>query len=1707
MKRLRAWVAGFVTVVFAVTTVCPAALADDGPSPQQNAAPIQEGATLAQDAAAHAVEQSTLQAMAAQAAAMNGAASAPATPAVSAPPPAAAAGSPAATTPPAGAPSTNPTTPASSAPPTALTTPVSTTKDAQGRVETEMATTVDPATGRPVQTTTFYDSVTGAITGRKTVTDIPGTSTGGPSMTTVTTYLDYQDHKWAEVRNDWSVAPNGAPGTHYSSSQTTITYNPATDQKTEERTVAQDPATGGVVQTVTSYDSMGGNGQTTTSYGPVWFTTYRTFNAPEATTSPTGLYLYSAADVLKATAPSLNRDLSDLIATLGSPDEIKSGQIPDRWYSMSPGQMRDISQDFGQRFAALQEAARQQGVIEQFENNKRTVEALDYLGRLQTLQAARAKTTLDGFSQQLAKAIEPLAATTATMTPAQVQTARQELDRLWVSLSDEATRQGLKTEFYVENINQFMQTATVLQTAQRQKEESVQAALTALTDELTALLAFYAPAEAVQAGTVADFMQPYNPQDMTRLIKHFHEDMDMLQAKARQAGDPDDWYMDHRNQIDAALSYLHGVRYDKEQAIAAVEAQQKAAAVTALQGGFGELIEATTSIQVRALFEAHQSRDESRLYDAVQQAVASLTAAQVTERLTRYQALLTRLADQAKAQGVEQEFDQLWRTNHVYRVEEYLALTRDAKQTQETETARVAAEAQQAELARRAAEAARLAEETHRADLEHHRQAEEARLAEQARLTEAARQDVEARAATIVAAYTDPKEIAPLTASDTKTRLVEFTEGVNALRAKILTDVQNGITDPAALLTPDVRARLQAAGLALHAALQQKRDAEESASTKKITHADGTLDREIQTQFRQSYPGDSDLNADEPARTATTKYSYGPDGALRMVITYPGEILDEAFPVAQLAQNVFQGDKGHELLIRTLRRDGQNAVRSVTTYLYTDNRLTSATTLVLDPRAQGVVYAYDDQTQTTEKIYADKTRSDFYDATGRVTKTSYFSLSPLLNRVIQSTVSYDPLDSTTDLARRSVITRELFDADQHVTSVAHFDLTDTASDLDARRMVTREWYGSDGTVKAVEKRFVYDDQHRLIQSATYPTDGRDSTEPSFRTWYGGAPGHDQAAFAVAANGDAYLVRGVADIPPGSGDDQRFKPGQRVNGYVVNCERSRTAPDLFGLTFSNAEGQEVFVEYPAAQTVQLGGNAYDIQLRQDGALALERHFTTADVHVEMAGTDGKQPVERVVRIDLSKNEGVAFENGAAIGSFITHQFGRTLGGADGYFVIRQTSSPDVLCGLFSIRAGIIQADALPAGVLGNDGQTAALMEVVANLRQQRDAPSPEGLGYLLLKHQTILDLGYYLSPRSAVRTWAVDAWSAQLRAPEFQQRLDAQSNALGAIYLDSLLDRFQALGLLAKSETDVQKVIQTLGLSKGRADIFTEYGILVLDSSAKFSESDVRVVRSLLGYYPKRMIENLGIITKVSASEGNHSVNGHAVVLSKHYFNNQVVYLTDFSRRFVTDHEFWHAISDYVERDNFLLEKRWMREKLYDLVTNDLEYASLYGMTNAKENNAEFGAATGEVEPYFNPISHPVADESALEYRTHQAQIGQFVGLRTMLSLMEIWAHNSGGTIPRTNSDGSVTALPVTLDATENITSIEIPSKFVRYHFTYTTDGFLIETMTVEDTRTKRSQPFENAMATAYDQMLQAGSSREDAIQALVRRRGEAVASR
>lgn len=354
----------------------------------------------------------------------------------------------------------------------------------------------------------------------------------------------------------------------------------------------------------------------------------------------------------------------------------------------------------------------------------------------------------------------------------------------------------------------------------------------------------------------------------------------------------------------------------------------------------------------------------------------------------------------------------------------------------------------------------------------------------------------------------------------------------------------------------------------------------------------------------------------------------------------------------------------------------------------------------------------------------------------------------------------------------------------------------------------------------------------------------------------------------------------------------------------------------------------------------------------------------------------------------------------------------------------------------------------------------LQDVILNASSQNDIDKLYVTYFIKGFSEGALNLRYRIDKGDPRLQVIFDEWQKWMENPQVVSKLKVLFS--GANWMNNPLPNLYAVGLLANTDEDVNKLIQVLGLGPDQAEIFKMYHILALETDRKFSSSDYAYIKKILAVYPKSLVEDTGLITSLN----DPRYGGLADTLSANYM------ITRINGTWALTHELWHAFSDTIEQEDLLVEKRWIRKQLFELGSAE-DRPSAYANTNYLENSAEFGAELKNFDFSFNRW-------------IEKAKGGKFIGLRTELSLLEILAHHSEAGTIKVSTQGTYLepkSLPIKLDAQHNITLLELPEKGMRYHFTYTSDSLHLMTMTIENIQTSAKQVFQNQQGMDHQKTL------------------------
>jgi phosphodiesterase/alkaline phosphatase D-like protein len=358
--------------------------------------------------------------------------------------------------------------------------------------------------------------------------------------------------------------------------------------------------------------------------------------------------------------------------------------------------------------------------------------------------------------------------------------------------------------------------------------------------------------------------------------------------------------------------------------------------------------------------------------------------------------------------------------------------------------------------------------------------------------------------------------------------------------------------------------------------------------------------------------------------------------------------------------------------------------------------------------------------------------------------------------------------------------------------------------------------------------------------------------------------------------------------------------------------------------------------------------------------------------------------------------------------------------------------------------------------------------------------------------------------SAIRTYVINAWASVFTSrPNLVQTFKAAFPALqGPPWNEFDFDYFKSFALFAESSADVETVVEKLLPNPDQAWMFRTWRVLMVNGARNFSNKEFSNVRKWLSGYPSDMINRIGMIsgnpTFVAGSGPDEGRGGYSVPLTTagkqmlllwgQPVYNGIPRSDDF--RWIVDHELGHFFASQLTWGEKLLEsKRWIRDTLFAMGTPEdrptegfkgcydneptctdpnLPYAN----SNAFENAAEFFASYMDDTAWF------------FDKWVDKAQAGRFIGLREYMSILEIFAQNSGGNqVPfypphlKGAGGGSPVYVSVTMDANKNIKQMRIPvlpnppfnvpleiqNKI--FEFAYTSDSLQITTITIRNLTT------------------------------------------
>jgi hypothetical protein len=304
--------------------------------------------------------------------------------------------------------------------------------------------------------------------------------------------------------------------------------------------------------------------------------------------------------------------------------------------------------------------------------------------------------------------------------------------------------------------------------------------------------------------------------------------------------------------------------------------------------------------------------------------------------------------------------------------------------------------------------------------------------------------------------------------------------------------------------------------------------------------------------------------------------------------------------------------------------------------------------------------------------------------------------------------------------------------------------------------------------------------------------------------------------------------------------------------------------------------------------------------------------------------------------------------------------------------------------------------------------------------------------------------YDLSDSHLVRDYVINEWNNYLTVvPNFANSLknyarEKQSNEAWDVW-----DKFRSIGLLARNAVR-ELVIQALGLMTTAADIFRQFGNLVLNTvKASFSTTQFQSIYNWLTLYPLQLVNNFGIIVaRLAVTRGTR---GEVSIRSSLEPYTSMMLATESSvQNFDTSvfhHEMGHVIADIAWGSQYLMDKRDDRALLFAnsapwaSAANPGDRFSAYSNTNYAENNAEIHTLYRmDTLALFNDAFDRFANNTQ-RWRT----------LRSVLYIMELYAQF--GNLPVYSDNGNTVAYTsVERNINGSITALLLND--MRYEFTY-----------------------------------------------------------
>ncbi|MSR77305.1 MAG: hypothetical protein EXS63_03645 [Candidatus Omnitrophica bacterium] len=321
-----------------------------------------------------------------------------------------------------------------------------------------------------------------------------------------------------------------------------------------------------------------------------------------------------------------------------------------------------------------------------------------------------------------------------------------------------------------------------------------------------------------------------------------------------------------------------------------------------------------------------------------------------------------------------------------------------------------------------------------------------------------------------------------------------------------------------------------------------------------------------------------------------------------------------------------------------------------------------------------------------------------------------------------------------------------------------------------------------------------------------------------------------------------------------------------------------------------------------------------------------------------------------------------------------------------------------------------------------------------------------------------------------RSWIVKQWADFF---DYDFHYDRIFSRPDMIYPDKFKNYYSLITMIrgiARNDKDVQTVMSELKMPANdkRREIFDDFGILLWSSgSGNVTAEEANKIYNYLSLYPADLVSEFGIIVEASSCCGE----GTAVVGRPGSITIYNGIDTMSADRF--HHEMWHILTivrtwgefQYLYQKNFATFGG-IQSQLFSL-GNPEDRPTDYANSFYTESVAEFGGRQfmANTEAAFNGWLQKAITQS------------QFIGLRTLLSMMEILASHNGAqsdlSMPIYKGYQKVGEIPIQMDAHKNITMMEWTSRSLRYHFTYTADDLLITTVTIETIATGEQQIIEN----------------------------------